>query len=171
MKQWTGGIIVWYDTNIKIASVLRNLLNTALTKTTFTFSFTAAPSHLFIPLKLHCQSHCVVSVMSYQVEQHCGAGGAEERSAGLNVTPAELPAGVCRDQVPDPGQKKSHRCDSVHGQRPGRGHGSAETPLHNGRSTICPGAQTVASTGIVQMLKKDLYGGFSGVYPYKGKCI
>lgn len=89
----------------------------------------------------------ILSFTWYQVEQHRGASGAEERSAGLNVTPAELPAGVCWDQVPDPGQEESHRRHSVHGQRPGRSPGSAETPLHNGGSPIRPGAQTTTSTG------------------------
>lgn len=90
--------------------------------------------------------------MSYQVEQHRGVGGAEERSAGLDVTPAELPAGVCRDQIPDPGEKESHRRHPVHGQRPGRRDGSAETPLHHGGSPLCPGAQTAAPTSM-QMAK------------------
>jgi len=91
--------------------------------------------------------HSVLVVTSYQVEQHCGAGGAEERPAGVHATPAELPAAVCRDQVPDPGQEESHRRHSVRGQRPGRSPCSAETPLHHGRSPVGPGAQTAASTG------------------------
>lgn len=78
------------------------------------------------------------------MEQHRGAGGAEERSAGLDVAPAELPAGVRRDQVPDPGQEESHRRHPVHGQRPGGRDGAAETPLHDGRSPLSPGAQTAA---------------------------
>lgn len=82
------------------------------------------------------------------MEQHRGVGGAEERSAGLNVAPAELPAGVCRDQIPDPGEEESHRRHPVHGQRPGGGDGSAETPHHHGGSPLCSGAQTAAPTGM-----------------------
>ncbi len=128
------------------------------------FSFTVPHSPLFMLLKLHFQYHSILSFTSHQVEQHRGTGWAEERSAGLDVTPAELPAGVCWNQVPDPGQEESHRCHSIHGQRPGRSHVSAETPLHHGGSLVCPGAQTPTSTGrelwestlTKQMLKEDI---------------
>lgn len=81
------------------------------------------------------------------MEQHRGAGGAEEGPAGLHAASAELPAGVRRDQVPDPGEEESHRRHAVHGQRFRRSPGSAEASVHHGRSFSRPGAQTPASTG------------------------
>lgn len=82
-----------------------------------------------------------------QMELHRGAGRAEKRSAGLDVAPAELPAGVRRDQVPDPGEEESHRRHPVHGQRPGGRDGAAETPLHHGGSPLSAGAQAAAPAG------------------------
>lgn len=81
------------------------------------------------------------------MEQHRGAGGAEEGPAGLHAAAAELPAGVCGDQVSDPGQEEGHRRHAVHGQRPGRSHGAAEASVHHGGGAVGAGAQTAAPAG------------------------